>query len=217
MSRLEVRNEYVDLDGEGYINWTFLRGDWAPNEHWQLRLDLPLTGSDSEGPGSSYGFGDLYLSARGKYEIFERWSLVGELGFKLNTASDDALGQGQNQIAPFVAPVWKPSPAWILAPLTYQYFGSFAGDDDREEISESNFAPQVLYHLPLGFWVLLDAQIFINHEHEDDVSFYPEGELGWVAVEHVEIWVRGGGKVTGRAADEHNGWKAEAGVRYLFD
>lgn len=217
VSRLEVRNEYIDLDTHGYINTTVLRGDWAPNQYWQMRLDLPLTGSDSEGPGSSYGFGDIYLTARGKYQPLERWSLIGELGFKLDTASDDALGTGKNQIAPFTALVWKPAAAWILAPMTYQYFGSISGDDDREDISESNFAPQALYHLPRGFWLLLDAEIYVDHEQNDDPSFYPEGEFGWVANEHVETWIRAGGNVSGEATHEHSGWKGEFGIRYLFE
>jgi len=217
VSRLEARNEYVDLDGEGYLNATIFRGDWAPGEHWQLRLDLPLTASDAEGPGSAYGLGDLYLSARGRWEFAEQWSLVGELGFALDTATDDAIGTGQNQVVPFGALVWKPSWEWILAPLTYRYAVSFAGDDDREEISLSEISPQALYHLPMGFWILVAPQILIDHEEDDDVAFVPEGEFGWVIAEHVEIWLRGGGKVAGAAPREASGWKIEAGVRYLFD
>ena len=217
ISRLEVRNEYIDLDGEGYINSTVLRGDWAPSESWQLRLDLPLNASDIEGPGSDYGLGDIYVSARGRWEPIEKWSLIGELGFKFDTATDHRLGIGGHQIAPLVGVVWKPNSDWIIAPFAYQYFGSFDVDHEREDISESNFAPKVLYHLPMGFWALVDAQVLINHDEDDEVAFYPEAEVGWVVAAHIEIWLRGGGRVAGSGSAERSGWLGEAGIRYLFD
>jgi len=215
VSRLEVRNEYLDEGSEGFANTTYLRGDWAPSEYWLLRLDLPLVGADLEELGSAYGFGDIFTAVRGKVPVGERWTLIGELGFKLPSASAEPLGSGKALVRPLFGPVWKPTRKWILA-VTYEWWGSFAGDPERESISESDPRVQALYHLPRGFWLLADNHIYVDHEAGNRVAYYPEGEFGKVLTQHVEGWVRGGGRVAGEGVSEHDGWKIEVGVRYLF-
>ena len=44
-----------------------------------------------------------------------------------------------------------------------------------------------------------------------------EGEFGKVLTPGVEVWLRGGGNVTGETGrEERQGWKAEGGIRYLL-
>jgi len=216
VSRLEIRNEYLGLPGSGHSNATILRGDWAPT-HWLLgRVELPIVTAETEEGETDAGLGDVLLGMRAKRQLGERWSVLGEMAFILDTAGSDALGSGRHSVAPFGVAVWKPTPDWILA-LQYGWVGSFAGDEERERISESAIRPQVLYHLPRSFWLLADPRIYVNHVEGTHVAFFPEAEFGNVVARHVEVWVRGGGNVAGAGREEREGWKAEVGVRYLFD
>jgi hypothetical protein len=216
VSRLEVRNEYLGFSGGGHSNATILRGDWAPTRWLLGRLELPIVTADTEEYGTDAGLGDVLVGARAKRTLGERWSLLGEMAFILDTARSDALGSGRHAVAPFGVVVWKPTLDWILG-LQYGWVGSFAGDDEREKIRESAIRPQVLYHLPRGFWVLADPRIYLDHVDGTQVAFFPEGEVGNVLTRHVEVWLRGGGNVTGAGREEREGWKAEVGVRYLFE
>ena len=75
-----------------------------------------------------------------------------------------------------------------------------------------------LYHLPHGYWFWLDPKIYLNHEQRNSTAFVLESEFGKVITSTVEVWLRGGGNVAGEdGKDEHLGWKAEAGIRYLFN
>ena len=168
---------------------------------------------------SHFGMGDLILGGRGKLALGEKLSWILGTNFILDTASNEVLGSGWNQIVPLTYLVWKPSRQWILS-VGYEYAASFGGSDNSEleKISESLFRPGALYHLPKGFWLWLDPKIYVNHEQGSDTTLVLEGEFGKVVTANVEVWLRGGGNVAGEAGrEERLGWKAEAGLRYLFD
>jgi hypothetical protein len=220
ISRLEIRNEYLGLPDGGHLDQTYLRGDYAPTKNIVFRLDLPLADGSRENSGNHFGMGDLILGGRGKLELTENLSWMLGTMFILDTASNEVLGTGWNQIVPGTYLVWKPSRQWILS-VGYEYAASFGGSDNSElkKISESLFRPGALYHLPKGFWLWLDPKIYVNHEQESDTAFVLEGEFGKVVTANVEVWLRGGGNVAGGEAgrEERLGWKAEAGIRYLFE
>lgn len=215
ISRLEFRNEYIGEPEGNYRNASIFRGDYAPSESWLVRTEIPLVAADNHEFGSHFGLGDITFGARGKIRLPERFSIITGVDFILNTAEEELLGTGRNQIVPFIIGVWKPHDLWILG-LQYLYFKSFSGDELREEISEMLIRPQALYHLPEGFWLLLDPKIYIDQEHYDSALLFLEGEFGKVLNEHYEIWLRGGGHVTGEGREELLGWKAEAGIRFLW-
>ena len=213
ISRLEIRNEYLGLSNGGHLNQTYLRGDYAPTENMVFRLDAPLADGSRENSGSHFGMGDLILGARGKLALRKNLSWMLGTNFVLDTASSEVLGSGWNQIIPNTYLVWKPSWQWILS-MGYEYAASFGGSG-LEQINESLFRPGALYHLPKGFWLWLDPKIYVNHEQGNNAVLFLEGEFGKVLTPGVEVWLRGGGSVAG-GRDERQGWKAEAGVRYLF-
>ena len=229
VSRLEVRNEYLHVTG-GHTDATVLRGDWAPTDWILGRVEIPLVAAGDEELGNDFGLGDVLVGVRGKLQLAERWSLVGEMAAFLDTATSDAIGAGQSLLAPQAVVVWKPTPAWILG-LQYQWLESVGGGSgsgggepespdggsDLEDVRESAIRPQALWHLPHGFWLLADPRIYVNHVAGTHVVFFPEGEFGNVVARHVEVWIRGGGNVAGSGREERSGWVTEAGVRYLFD
>lgn len=215
ISRLEFRNEYVDQPEGAYKNSSIFRGEYAYEDLWLVRTEIPLVAAKHHDMPSEFGLGDVTFGAKGKIVLPKDFSIILGVDFIVDTASDEVLGTGKNQIVPQIAGVWKPSDKWILA-LQYWYFRSFSGDDEREDIEEMLIRPQALYHLPRGFWLLLDPRIYINREHNDDTLFYLEGEFGKVVNKNIELWARGGGHVTGYGKEELLGWKAEAGIRYLW-
>ena len=216
VSRLEIRNEYLGLSNDGHLNQTYARGDYAPTENMVFRLDVPLADGSTENLGSHFGMGDLILGSRGKLSFSEKLSWILGTNFILDTASNEVLGSGRNQIVPATYLVWKPSRKWIVS-VGYEYAASFGGDSEREKISQSLFRPGALYHLPKGYWFWLDPKIYVNHEQGNNTVLFLESEFGKVITSGVEVWLRGGGNVVGEdGKEEHMGWKAEAGIRYLF-
>jgi hypothetical protein len=162
ISRLEICNEYLGLSNDGHLNQTYLRGDYAPTENMVFRLDVPLADGSSEDLGSHFGMGDLLLGGRGKLELSENLSWLLGTNFILDTASNEVLGSGWNQIIPATYMVWKPSRQWILS-MGYEYAASFGGNNsEREKISESLIRPGALHHLPKGFWFWLDPKTYVN-------------------------------------------------------
>ena len=215
ISRLEFRNEYVDEPEGAYKNSSIFRGEYAFDDLWLLRTEIPLVASEHYEYGSQFGLGDMTLGARGKIVLPKQFSIILGVDFILDTAEEELLGTGKNQIVPQIAGVWKPDEKWILS-LQYWYFKSFSGDGGRENINEMLIRPQALYHLPRGFWVLLDPKIYVNQENGNDALFYLEGEFGKVLNKNYELWLRGGGHITGHGKEELRSWKAEAGIRYLW-
>ena len=215
ISRLEFRNEYVALPEDGYLNSSIFRADYAPNEFWMVRTEIPLVAGKNHEFGSDFGLGDITLGARAKVQLAEQFSLVFGGDFIIDTASGDALGTGKNQFVPSLVGVWKPDDKWILG-IHYWYYDSFGGDSSREDISESMIRPTVLYNFPHGYWLLLDPKIYINHEHESETALYLEGEFGKVIHKNYELWLRGGGHVAGDGREERLGWMAEVGIRFIW-
>lgn len=218
ISRLEVRNEYLGLTNGGYLDQTYLRGDYAPTENMVFRLDVPLADGGRENLGNHFGMGDLIIGGRGKLDLTQNISWVLGTNFVLDTASNEVLGSRKNQIVPGTYLVWKPSRKWIIS-IGYEYSTSFGSNNSEpDKISESLFRPGALYNMPYGFWFWLDPKIYVNHEQGNNTALFLESELGKVITPGVEVWLRGGGNVAGDSGrEERQGFKAEAGIRYLFE
>ena len=217
ITRLEIREEYLSLPDNGYLNQVYLRGDYAPNENLAFRLQLPLAAGRQEDLGNHFGLGNMTLGSAGKLILNEKLSWIMGIDFTLDTATQAALGSGWNQIMPSTALVFKPTPFWIFN-ATYQYIGSFGGDHNNTQpsIDESTIRLGALYNFPNGYWVYLDPRIYIDHTQKYAVSVFPEGEAGKVVAPDVEVWLRGGGRAAGNGRDERMGWVAETGIRYFF-
>ncbi|MCX7098842.1 MAG: hypothetical protein NTV43_13150 [Methylococcales bacterium] len=216
ISRLELRNEYLSLPDGKYLDQVYLRGDYAATENIGFRLDIPLVNGGQEDFANHFGMGNLIVGGRGKIEINEQLSWLVGTNFAFATTSSPQLGSAWNQIIPGTYLVWKPTQQWLLA-VGYEYAASF-GSSEEEKIGESLFRPGALYHMPYGFWLWLDPKIYVNHVQNGETSLVLEGEFGKVLTPTLEVWLRGGGNVAGETSrEERLGWKAEAGIRYLFE
>jgi Putative MetA-pathway of phenol degradation len=141
----------------------------APNWELALRGDLPFEAKNplnSSNPNANYlyGLGDADVQAALINDIDARWKAG--LGARLiMPTGDDNLGSGKWQIMP-IAGVRYSMPdvgyGMYVEPL-FRYDESFAGDPTRRDISNLQFAPEVNFSLPQGYFFAL----------------YPEPDIRW--------------------------------------
>jgi len=140
------------------------------NEQWNLitRTIVPvisqpsvLTGSDSE-----FGVGDINFSAffspakPGKWI----WGIGPSLLFP--TATDNALGTEQWGAGPTVVLLTMDGP-WVYGGLINQIW-SYAGDNDRADVSQMLVQPFVNYNMPDGWYLVSAPVITANWEASSD-------------------------------------------------
>jgi len=81
------------------------------------------------------------------------------------------LGQGKWQTEPAAVAITPLS--WGLLGGLFQHHQSFAGDDDRDDVSLLTVQPLVIYNLPQGYY--LRSTGIWNFDLENDHHFIPVG------------------------------------------
>lgn len=173
-NRADLRTEFNQKDGDEETTVTLrysrpqpIGGGWQVN----LRADLPLVGNSDDPDGERrFELGDMLFHA-----VFARHVSETE-GFGIGTqlivpsASDDS-GKGKWQLRPTAGYRWslprisKESFFQLVA----RYDFSFAGDPNRDDVSELQFAPNLEIGLPGKAYVSLFPSTdfrynFIRHE-----------------------------------------------------
>jgi len=143
------------------------------NERWNLitRTIVPvisqpsvLTGNDSE-----FGVGDINFSAffspakPGKWI----WGIGPSLLFP--TATDNALGTEQWGAGPTAVLLTMNGP-WVYGGLINQIW-SYAGDNDRADVSQLLLQPFVNYNMPDGWYLVSAPVITANWEASSDSTW----------------------------------------------
>jgi hypothetical protein len=127
--------------------------------------------------GSTFGLGDInytgWLSPAGGGAV--TWGVGPSISFP--SATDDILGSEKWSAGPSAVVVAQPGP-FVVGGLVRQLW-SFAGDDDRQDVSQMLIQPFVNYNLPEG-WFLVSAPIITaNWEaSSDDTWVVPLGGGG---------------------------------------
>ncbi len=132
------------------------------NENWNLitRSIVPIVSQDDvfPGSGSQFGLGDstltLFMSPKQSADKGVIWG-VGPV-FLLPTATDSKLGTKKWGIGPSAVVVVKKGP-WTYGMLG-NHIWSFAGDEDRDDISNSFLQPFVSYTWPNAWIVSLQSE-----------------------------------------------------------
>ncbi len=123
---------------------------------------IPENPSPIPNTGDESGLGDI------NYSLFFNpvkpgkliWGLGPSISFP--TASDDALGTGKYSAGPtFVALTLID---WGSAGALFRQLWSFAGDDNRQDVSQFLFEPFVNYNLDNGWFLLSDMVWTANWE-----------------------------------------------------
>jgi len=145
------------------------RIDLAPDWQLALRGDLPFLAKNplnSSNPDADYlyGVGDTDVQAAIIHEISTRWT-AGFGARLIMPTGDDNLGSGKWQIMPIVGARYSmPDVGYgmYFEPLL-RYDVSFAGDPSRRSINNLQFAPEVNFSFPNGWFFAL----------------YPEPDIRW--------------------------------------
>jgi hypothetical protein len=157
-------------DGEQNLTTFEFRMPFA-GDKWQFRAKVRRAGLDVGGINES-GFGDtdLRFMTIAYLNMEKRIALAPGIEVILDTASDDALGSGATQLAPFIFgayfnPLGKGS---IFVP-GYQHFFSIDVDDGREDV---NYGLIDMFLVKTfndnQFWTYIDPQIILDYEQEEE-------------------------------------------------
>jgi len=122
---------------------------------------IPGIPNPTEGDGAT-GLGDInysvYLSPADPKKII--WGIGPSL--MMDTATDDQLGSGKWSTGPTAVLLVQPKP-WTLGLLGRQLW-SFAGDSDRNKVSQMLLEPFINYNLEGGWYLISDMIITANWE-----------------------------------------------------
>lgn len=218
-TRLEVRNEYQDLQGGGSVNLLVPRLDYAVNNALSLRVETPIVSSDPHTAGNNgeSGFGNLLFRASYRAARGEGYALVvgGEL--ILDTASKDTLGNGKDVFAPLAfGSIDLPNLRSVFFPFL-QYYTTIGGDDARPDVHYTSIKTVLLTRWPNRLYTVVEPHFIVDHEHADRVGVTLEGEVGRFLNRNVALWARPGIGLHGDNLPQVYNWNFEVGFRYIFN
>jgi hypothetical protein len=116
--------------------------------------------------GSTFGLGDVnytgFLSPADSGDI--TWGIGPSISFP--TATDEKLGSEKWSAGPSAVALVQPGP-FVIGTLVRQLW-SFAGDDDRQDVSQMLIQPFVNYNMAGGWFLTLGPIITANWEASSD-------------------------------------------------
>jgi hypothetical protein len=183
-----IRNEYFSLTRGAWTNALILRSDrvflrtnsrLGGRAGILTRFDVPIVAAHL-GNVEDIGLGDLYAQALYVPWLTRRFALAGGTGLTLPTATEKTLGLGKWQIAPVLAPVWFLPQRKGFFFIRFHGHLSFAGDEDRRDVTTLEIVPLMLWNLRRGWWTIIDTNALIDFEGEDQISYRTGVELGRV-------------------------------------
>ncbi len=135
------------------------------SEHWNLitRIIQPVIYQEElvTGQGDNFGLGDMtptfFLSPKSP---FHGWIWGAGPVFLVPTATDTALGAGKWGAGPSAVVLRQHGP-WTYGMLA-NHIWSFAGDNDRPDVSSTFLQPFLAYNTKTGFGVTLQTESTYN-------------------------------------------------------
>ncbi len=139
------------------------------NADWNLisRTILPVISQDEifPGAGDQFGFGDTVQSLFfSPIAPVKGWILGSGPVFLIPTGSDDLLGTDKWGAGPTVVGLKQTGP-WTYGALA-NHIWSFAGDDDRADISATFLQPFLSYTTPTAFTYTLQTESTYDWKNE---------------------------------------------------
>lgn len=147
-------------------DWNIINRTIAPLIYLpDLTTGLPELPKGVDG-GSTFGLGDInhtiYFSPANAGPLI--WG-VGP-SFTFPTATDRTLGSEKWSAGPAAMVLAQPGP-WVIGSLVRQLW-SYAGDSDRQDVSQLLIQPFVNYNLPGGWYAVSSPIITANWEAKSD-------------------------------------------------
>lgn len=188
ITKTELIYRFDNLDAADYTQSVTLKYDRAFDERWGANIEIPIVSFSGFGIDDT-GLGDVQARLRYSTNIGKMTALLGG-EIVLPTATEDTLGRGKYQFNPVVGAVATLSQTSFLF-LGYKHFWSFAGDDARAEINESQPRAIVGYTSPKGWWLLGDLKYTKSWENENELLDI-ELEYGRMIGPSTGVWARVG-------------------------
>jgi hypothetical protein len=217
-SRIEVRNEYQNLQGDGYRNILQPRLDYAVKSSFALRLEMPYVTYDPGGGARQInGQGDLLARAVLRAVQKDGFALFVASDVIFDTADDDRLGYGKTVLAPHMfAAIDIPKYDSVFFPNIQHYF-SVGGSSLRRDVNFTTLRPNLLTRWPKKMYTFLEPQFTIDWENSDKVGLTVELEVGKILSKNVATWARPGvGVINRNEMPQVYEWNIELGMRYIF-
>ena len=217
-SRVEIRNEYQDLEGDGYRNLIIPRFEYAVTPAVLLRLETPYVTYDPGAGGERVsGQGDLLARVAWRATQRDGFALILATEAIFDTADDPRLGQGKTIVAPLVyAAIDLPRYDSVFFPNIQHYF-SVAGDSTRGDVSFTTLKPNLLTRWPNKVYTFLEPQFTIDWERDAKVGLTVELEVGKILSRNIAAWIRPGiGVINRNELPQVYNWNLEVGMRYIF-
>jgi len=183
-----------------------------------LRPIVPLL--SSEFPADTSGVGDVFVQG---YYIPHREGAAIELGFGpavvLDTASDDSLGSGKWSLGPAIVLIHKTSDGkWTMAALA-NHIWSVAGDDDREDVSQTSLQPILTRSFPRSWSMTFSSESTYNWKADSgDAWTVPLGTSvsKVVRIGRLPVSFGVGGFYNVERPDDANRWTARLTMTLVF-
>ena len=178
-ARLYDEYRWLNTDGDvgqnlltGEFRMPFAGGKWqlrAKVRSVNLRADLDDDGSNDV---SEAGFGDtdIRLMTIPYFNLERRLGVALGAEFFLDTASEEALGEGATSVAPFIfLAFFNPfGPGSIFVP-GYQHFISVDEDDGRDSVNRALIDMFVVKTFSANkYWAYIDPQVIIDFEQDEE-------------------------------------------------
>jgi hypothetical protein len=217
-SRVEIRNEYQDLDADAHRDMIIPRFEYAYSPSVAFRLETPYVFFDPGGsnPDRVSGFGDVLLRGAWRSMQSEGFALNLVLEVTLDTAVDDRLGMGKDVLAPLVyAAIDLPRHNSVFFPNLQHYF-SVAGDENRTDVNYTVIKPNLLTRWPNNLYTFLEPAFIIDWERDNKLGLTVELETGKIVSKNVALWIRPGVGAIKHDLPQIYNWNLEVGARYIF-
>lgn len=190
---------------------------------WQLRFrakykNLSIDDASEEPFGTSEvsGIGDFDARLLWIASASEKMVVATGVEAFFDTASNDALGNGQTLLGPQVFVVFPGifGAGSLFAP-GYQYVFDVDGSSSEPDVSRSQLDFYFVWGLAKGRnWLIIDPQVIVDHETDDTFSTV-ELEWGFMMVPQSGIsgYLRPG---AGLGSDKLYDWNMEIGLKFVW-
>lgn len=126
--------------------------------------------------GHDTGLGDIQMLAILGPNVEDGWIWGIGSTFKFPTATEDTLGQEKYQAGP-AAMLFNLEKPWTYGALV-QHWWSYAGDDDREETSQTDIQYTIRYSLPDAWSIGMGPTVSIDWKEDHDNQYTVPVGLG---------------------------------------
>ncbi|HWH46711.1 MAG TPA: hypothetical protein VN664_02835 [Burkholderiales bacterium] len=217
-SRVEIRNEYQQLEDDSYRNLIIPRFEYAMTPAVAFRFEIPyVTYDPGDGGERVSGQGDLLGRVAWRATQREGFALILVTEVFFDTADDPRLGQGKTIVAPLVyAAIDLPKHDSVFFP-NFQHYFSVAGDDNRADVNVTVLKPNLLTRWPNKVYTFLEPQFTIDWERDAKTGLTVELEIGKILSNNIAAWARPGiGVINRNELPQVYEWNLEVGMRYIF-